>query len=317
MYDYVSRWGLQRDPFDSQGEATPLFFDSQRRNLLEQLIQAGIGDHAKWGPLLVLTGPLGSGKSTLIGCLPENFPADHSVLLVQATLFMGRERLLDSICEALDLQIVAGEDGIQLQSRISDYLSQLGTSGRELLLVIDDAHELGDDALRVLLDILTSNQDAPNLRVLLVGEQQLQAMVRQLVASTASATEPECLEMSALNAKEIQDYLRMQLEGAGYRGAFPLPSRDLDLLVQQSGGVLATVNALARDALNHVPEPKPLSRLSIPPVYWATAGVLTLAMLLMVITSGEQEAPRSVTLTVQPFGQADTPSDSNDRPSLA
>ena len=295
MNSYVSRLGLEFDPFETAPDISQLFVNEPRRLLMEQLQQSGSTGNA----LVLLTGPLGIGKTTFSRWLQANLPPNFSTLQVQASLFMGEAQLLESICQALSLD-TSSSDSLGMRSAICDYAAQLSLSGRQLQLTIDDAHELGDDALCALFDIAAVQEPESALHILLAGEAQLQTMLQGLLSRSGTDLPVISLEIKALNNDETREYLSHKLRASGFSGRVPLSSAVLARIHQQSGGVPGTIDVLVRDELDTATDIRVGSRFIFPPVYWAVAAVVVVSLMLTLLMTGNDIESATQTILLEP-----------------
>jgi len=243
---------LDFDPFDS-GEACSHFFSGgNRRALLDQLVEICCygSDPA------VVTGPLGSGKSTLRQWLELSLDEEFVVATVSATLFMSAEQLLEALCENLSLDGEEGASTEELLEQLDQYAESLRARSHTLQLLVDDAHELGEEALQALLELLERQADPTRLgedgiKVVLFGEPMLLNTVGQLFPSSQVQ-----LELEPLNSDEIFDYVAFKLSSAGYQGRMPLHIDAMTVIEARSRGVPGAINAMVKDELGRTITPR-------------------------------------------------------------
>ncbi len=233
------------DPFNSDHPAGHFFPGGNRQELLDQLIAHCTYD----SDLVVVTGPLGCGKSTLAQwlalCLDDEFVA----VRVQATLFMSAEQLLEAACGELGLETDPDAEADELLRQLDQYADSLHARSRTLQLLVDDAHELGQEALSCLFELLARQADSNRLgedgvKAVLFGEMLLLDQVEQLAPSACRV-----LELKPLDLDETVDYLEFRLTCAGFAGRLPIGKDAISVIHARARGMPGALNALARDAL--------------------------------------------------------------------
>ena len=136
---FLGHFQLNHDPFAPRVPGFK-FFPAQRKSVLGQLHHL-----ARYSQLLlVVTGPEGSGKTLLRQALvaSTNKQAVQSVVIAQG--IQGGEAMLRQVAQGLSL---ASADTRSILHQIG----QLALTGQEVYLLIDDADQLDDAALKVVL----------------------------------------------------------------------------------------------------------------------------------------------------------------------
>jgi DamX protein len=282
---------LDFDPFDSGAVCSHFFPGGKRQALLDQLIE--ICRYSS--DLAVVTGPLGSGKSTLAQWLELNLEEEFVAVTVGATLFMSAAQLLEAICETLSLETAEGATADDLLEQLDQYAETLRARSRTLQLLLDDAHELGEEALQAILDLVGRQVDSSRLgedgvKVVLFGEPMLLNTVGQLLPSAHVN-----FELEALTGDEIADYVAFKLSSAGYLGRLPLDIDAMTVIEARSRGVPGAINAMVKDELGRAVAPRTsqqnlgfLERHLVP----ASALFAALLLTLFFTLGGDDEIPR-------------------------
>ena len=238
-------FGLHCEPFGLTADPDFLFLSPSHAEAvaaLELAIRQARG-------LAVLTGEVGTGKSTLVACLSENWQQDGraDVAIVSAGL-LDFDDVLALTLQEFGLPNGGASRADRLQ-HLRSHLQEVGKDGRLAVLIIDEAQNLSDDAfeqLRLLLNIETSK--AKLLQLVLVGQPELsrrltQKPLRHVADRVAIRAHIEPLEIA-----DVGDYVRHRLEVAGARR--PLFSNTgLTLIARHSRGVPRQLNVLCHNAL--------------------------------------------------------------------
>jgi general secretion pathway protein A len=157
--------------------------------------------------------------------------------------------LLETICD--ELRIDRPEQGSikQLVDRLNVYLLEANAQGRKTVLIIDEAQNLSIDVLeqlRLLTNLETNRYKL--LQIVLLGQPELlQILNRQEMRQLSQRVTARC-HLGALDAAEIDAYVRHRLNIAGCnRPLFPAPLGKL--LWQLTGGIPRLINLVCDRAL--------------------------------------------------------------------
>jgi len=188
--------------------------------------------------MLVVTGPLGSGKTLLRQALvaSTNKQSVQSVV-VSARGASDAASLLGQVAQSLGVA----------QAEVPDILAQvvqLALTGQEVYLLVDDAEQLGESALQALLELAAGTPEG-RPHVFLFGEPSLIAGLEEL---NAEQERFHVIELEPYSEEETREYLEQRLEGAG-RGIEVFSSEQIVDIHQNSDGWPGTINQVARDTL--------------------------------------------------------------------
>mgnify|MGYP006293076969 CR=1 FL=1 len=241
---YARFFGLAERPFTLTPDPGYLFWSGQHRrafSVLEYGIMAQV-------PITLLTGEVGSGKTTLVQELLKKIDAEITVGLI-SNAQGGRGELLQWILNALGVAIDAQASYVQLFQALQDFLVGEYAEGRRVVLVIDEAQNLsmeGLEELRMLTNINANKDDL--VQLVLVGQPELRAMVespqlRQLAQRVAAS-----YHLGAMDQDTVQDYIAHRLRCAGGQGTEFTPAAGRAIFAA-SRGVPRLVNQLCEFAM--------------------------------------------------------------------
>ena len=132
----------------------------------------GLGDA---GGFVLLTGEVGTGKTTVTRCMLESIGDETQVAFVLNPSLSELE-LLASICDELRIRYKKSEATLKnLTDKIKNRLLKNHSQDKRTMLVIDEAQHLSFAALEQLrlLTNIESNKKKP-LQVILIGQTELQ-----------------------------------------------------------------------------------------------------------------------------------------------
>ncbi len=240
---FLSHFSLDREPFSLTADPDFLYLSpshSEAIAALELAVHQGRG-------LAVLTGEVGTGKSTLVAALTKSWRKHAEVAVVNAGISDFDEILALALGE-FGLEHVAPSRSETLAS-LRDHLTSLANSGQLAILIIDEAQTLSDEAfeqLRLLLNIETTK--AKLLQIVLVGQPELRARLGRKnlrhVADRIAITS----HLEPLEAAESSKYIDHRLQVAGSNHAL-LDQAAIRNIVKFSKGVPRQLNILCHNAL--------------------------------------------------------------------
>ena len=165
---------------------------------------------------ILLTGEVGAGKTTLLRAVLERIPPDTETALVFNTAGLGSIDLLKLVLTEYGLNIAPGGSKADHLIALNKFLLARLARGQNTVLVIDEAQNLGGEALeevRLLSNLETDTEKL--LQIVLTGQPELleklsDSSLRQLRQRIAIEHHVE-----ALKADEVGTYLRHRIEVAG------------------------------------------------------------------------------------------------------
>jgi general secretion pathway protein A len=239
---YEAFYGLREKPFSILPDPEMIYW-GQNHRLAFAMLEFGVMNSAGF---TVITGEIGSGKTTLVRYLLRRLDSNFSVGLMSNTP-QGREELLQWILMSLD-QPFEGAYPV-LFARFREYLHAQYQAGRRTILIIDEAQNLKSDALESLRMLSNVNAEKDQfLQLILVGQPQLKNLLcaPELVqfAQRVSAD----FHLKPLSGNEIAQYIDCRLTAVGAR--LPVFSAEACAVVAKaSSGIPRTINILCDTAL--------------------------------------------------------------------
>ncbi|WP_462379838.1 AAA family ATPase [Pseudomonas sp. Marseille-QA0892] len=230
---FLDHYQFSHDPFAPRVPGFK-FFPAQRKPVLGQLHHL-----ARYSQLLlVVTGPLGSGKSLLRQALvaSTNKQVVHSVV-ASARNGGDAESVLRQVAQGIEAP----------RHEVGDLLAAINDralAGQETYVLVDDAEQLEESALEALYGLAAGNGEC-RAHVFLFGEPSLTS---QLEAFGAGAERHHILELQPYELAETQEYLAQRLEGAG-QGIEVFSEEQIADIHEQSRGWPGVINQVARDTL--------------------------------------------------------------------
>jgi type II secretory pathway predicted ATPase ExeA len=194
----------------------------------------------------VISGEIGSGKTTLVRHLLRSINPDIAVGLISHSP-IGRHELLQWILMSLN-QPFEGEYP-HLFKYLYDFLYGQYANGRRTILIIDEAQNLDPQTLEDLRMISNINADKFQiLQMILVGQPQLRHLLLQPELHQFAQRISSDFHLRPLDDGEVADYIAFRLRAVG--SPRPLFTKEACALVAAaSGGIPRTINVLCDTAL--------------------------------------------------------------------
>jgi len=243
---YQTHFGLSQAPFNITPDPSFLYLSASHR---EGLAQLSYGIRARKG-FVVLTGEVGTGKTTLIHALLNELNGSAQTALIFSTIVSPPD-LLRSVCEEFGLV----EPKRPLQE-IHDYLVSLNEfllesyrKGENCALIIDEAQNLSAEVLesiRLLSNFETSKDKL--LQILLVGQPELAVRLNSPELRQLKQRVMLRHHLRALSLQECCEYVSNRLKVAGGDKSIFTPNA-LESIHSYSGGIPRIVNVLCDNAL--------------------------------------------------------------------
>jgi general secretion pathway protein A len=242
---YNHHFGLAEAPFSIAPDPRYLFLSEQHREALAHLLY-GIGDH---GGFVVLTGEVGTGKTTVCRCLLQQIP-DHIDIAVIVNPKLDSQELLQTICDELGVAVAEERPtGKQLIDALNTFLLATHARGRNAILIIDEAQNIAIDVLeqlRLLTNLETNERKL--LQLILLGQPELNTLLAKPSLRQLAQRITARYHLRPLARNEAAQYIEHRLAIAGYRGHLFAP-KAVALMYRYSKGIPRLINLLADRAL--------------------------------------------------------------------
>ena len=207
---YISFYKLLEKPFNISTDPRFLWRGEKHLEALANL---------KYGLLeangyVVLTGDVGTGKTTLVNALVETL--DDSVLVANIN-----HPTLDTI-EFLNLVAKTYDASVEITSKnefiffFNSFLQKTHTAGKVVLLVIDEAHRLSTKLLEEIRLLSNMEQSGRKLiNIFFVGQSELKGMLLSPICRALRQRITLFYDIEPLSEGETSEYVAHRLKVAG------------------------------------------------------------------------------------------------------
>jgi general secretion pathway protein A len=196
---------------------------------------------------VVITGEIGSGKTTLIETFLKELDQDVVVAQINQTQVSPTE-FLQTLLAQFGFNPFRMRKA-ELLATLNNFLIEQYANGRKVLLIVDEAQNLTHKVLeevRLLSGVETTKDKV--LRIILAGQPELNAKLDSPELTQLRQRVRLRFHLSALSEPEMGAYIRHRLTVAGATG--PLFEEDtLPLIYRYTGGIPRLINTLCDTAL--------------------------------------------------------------------
>ncbi|MEQ9396480.1 ExeA family protein [Haliea sp.] len=209
---YHQYFGLNEAPFSIAVNPRYLFMSPRHRDALAHLLY-GVG---AGGGFILLTGEVGTGKTTINRCLLEQLPPATDVAIILNPALNALE-LLATVCDELGIRYDGQQPTLKtLTDSLHRYLLQNHADGRKTVLMIDEAQHLDFDVLeqiRLLTNLETNSEKL--LQIILIGQPELAQLLQRPELRQLNQRITARYNLAPLSPEETGAYIRHRLQVAG------------------------------------------------------------------------------------------------------
>ena len=243
---YAQHFGLTQDPFSIAPDPRYLFMSERHREALAHLLYGVKGG----GGFVLLSGEIGTGKTTVCRCFLEQIPPQCDVAYIFNPKLTVTE-LLRTICDEFHIVVPPGAASPKdFTDPLNAHLLATHAAGRNSVLIIDEAQNLSADVLeqlRLLTNLETNERKL--LQIVLIGQPELRDMLARPELEQLAQRVIARFHLDALSEAETTQYIAHRLSIAGHTGALPFDAAALRRIHRRTRGVPRRINLLCGRAL--------------------------------------------------------------------
>lgn len=241
---YEKFYGLKEKPFHIVPNPNYFYLSSKHENALTY-IEYGVTEEVGF---ILLTGEIGTGKTTLIRYLLNQIESDFEVAVIFNTK-VSPDQLISLILQEYELEDNSVDNKAKKLEILYHYIIKMYAQKRKVLLIIDEAQNLSDESLeeiRMLSNLQTDNRLL--IQIMLVGQPLLKRRLKQPKFVQFAQRITVNYHLNAITREETIEYIAHRLRTAGGNPNI-FSEAAVNLIYQISNGIPRVVNQLCDTAL--------------------------------------------------------------------
>lgn len=242
---FRNHFGIKENPFSNTPDPSYLFMSKRHLEALAHLTYGVRGG----GGFVLLTGEVGTGKTTVCRCLIERLPDDVDLALCINPPYREAE-LLATICDELGITHSGDQGGVkELMDALNGYLLGVHAKGRRAVLIIDEAQNLAPrllEQIRLLTNLETATTKL--LQIILIGQPELRDLLERKEMRQLSQRISARYHLEPLTRVESRNYILHRMRVAGLAGNV-FQSDALDEISILSKGIPRLINSICERCL--------------------------------------------------------------------
>jgi general secretion pathway protein A len=242
---YNAFFGFEETPFSLSPDPNFLYRSVQHEEALANLIY---GVQSRKG-FIVLTGEVGTGKTTMLECLRDFLETQYVEFAFIFNSRINSDQFFEMIAYDLDLRC-SRTSKTEVLFALNSLLLQQANEGRTTVLIVDEAHNLTWEVLeeiRMLGNLET--RSGKLLQIILAGQPELD---RKLEAPDLRQLKQRIVlrcSLQPFNAEDTASYIDTRLERAGMPDQAVFSTELMEEIHRRSQGIPRVINAICDNLL--------------------------------------------------------------------
>jgi general secretion pathway protein A len=241
---YCGHYGFSERPFTLSPDPDMMFWTRAHRRAFT-ILEYGIMTNA---PLTVVTGEVGTGKTTLVQALLRKID-DSAIVGLISNAQGGRDDLLRWVLNAVDLEPDPSASYVALFQQFQDFVIDAYAEGQRVILIIDEAQNLGPESLEELRMLTNVNSGKDELlQLILVGQPELRDIILRPDLRQFAQRVTSTYHLNPLDTATTQAYIEHRLKAVGGTG-LEITNAAILKIAEMSAGIPRIINKICDLAL--------------------------------------------------------------------
>lgn len=241
---YNSFYGFKEAPFNMTPNPRFFFSSAKHTEALSSLLYT-VRERKGF---VVITGDIGSGKTTICRTLLSQLGPDTQFALITNT-HLGARDLLLTILEELGVEY-SGRSKSRLLSQLNSHLIEQLSQDHNVVLIIDEAQNLKPAVLeevRMLSNLETEREKL--IQIIFLGQPELKKKLSLPRLEQLRQRIALYFHLTPLNVDDTKDYIMHRLRLASESDRPFFTENAMTMVAEASGGVPRIINHLCDSAL--------------------------------------------------------------------
>ena len=241
---YLKFFEFKEAPFNMTPNSRFFFESGKHTEALSTLIYAI--DERKG--FVVITGNIGSGKTTVCRTLLNKLTSTTQTALITNTHMSGKD-MIANIMEDLEIEYTPGSK-TKMLSQLNHYLIEQLRNDQNVVVIIDEAQNLTPSVLeevRMLSNLETENEKL--IQIILLGQPELKRKLSMPKLEQLRQRIAVYYHLAPLTEEEAKKYVLYRLKIASDSKRKYFTNEALDIIWKFSNGIPRLINSICDSAL--------------------------------------------------------------------
>ncbi len=241
---YEAFYGLKEKAFNLNPDPDYFYMSREHENAyvhLEYAIRESKG-------FAVITGEIGSGKTTLINYLLYKLKLDINIGLITNTNIPASQ-FLKAICREFEIDVDVREK-VDIMEIFQDFLLERYAHNERVLLIIDEAQNISPEAMEEIR--MLSNLEAEKshlIQIILIGQPELKSKLQRNDLKQFAQRVSSHYHINGLSKVEVNNYIRYRLKVGEAKNPDIFQKDAIELIYKHSLGIPRIINVICDTAL--------------------------------------------------------------------
>lgn len=244
---YLDYYGFRDRPFNQTPDPRFIFLSPNHREAIAHLLY-GLKNHVGF---ISLTGEVGAGKTTVLRTLLSQLDSDHYRTALIFNPSLSPSELLRNIGREFGIlsdALSPGEAEVDILDKLNRFLIRENTEKRTVVLVIDEAQNLGAKVLEQIRLISNLETDSDKLiQIILAGQPELLDLLKKRNLRQLNQRITVRYHLKPLDFNDARAYIDHRVKVA--KGQVSFSRRAVAKIYRFSGGLPRLINAVCERAL--------------------------------------------------------------------
>ncbi|MBN2515743.1 MAG: AAA family ATPase [Deltaproteobacteria bacterium] len=243
---YKSFYGLKEKPFNLTPDPDYLFMSRGHEEAYTHLEYAITENKG----FVVITGEIGSGKTTLINFLLRKLKQNIQVAVVNQTIAHPKQ-FLKLVCQEFELAVDV-MDKAEMLDTFQNFLLQQFAEKKRVALIIDESQNLPNRTIEEIRMLSNLESEKHHLiQILLLGQPELKDKLQKKSLEQFTQRVTVYWHLYGLDKDEVKEYIRHRLWVAGAEELDIFDQQAIESIHKHSRGIPRLINILCDASLVH------------------------------------------------------------------